>query len=517
MPNTLSNKRIVKNTFYLYIRMGITLLVQLYTSRVVLNVLGVNDFGLWSVIASLVVSFSFFSGPLTTATQRFLNFEIGSGGGELRKIFNTSLLLFIAIAILLFFVLESVGVWFLNVHMNIAPERLPAANWVFQFSIFSFIVTFLRMPYESAIIAEEKMSFYAVICILEAVLLLVIVYVLLIPKEIDKLIVYGILTFISKLVVSLCYKFYCNKNIKYTAFRLIYDKGRIKELASFSGWNLFGAVASASATQGVNVLLNMFFGVAVNAAYGIASQVGVGVKSFITNFQKAANPQLVKSYASSEIIHMQSLLCGIGKYSYFLLLALAFPAIMNMDWILHFWLGNVVPLNTALFCDLMLLQMLIVCLGDPIDTAVFATGKIRNYQIVLGFLVTLNIVFSYCLFKMGFPPISTLIVKCIVEIFILAARLWFVHIKIALPLRVYLLKTIVPIVCVTLIIVMIMLWIFDWFSFGNGWKGMVSNCLLFYMLYFPCIWFVGLRSSERKKVSLMVKNKIHKKHANQKI
>ncbi len=508
-----NNRRIAKNTFYLYIRLGITLIVQFYTSRVVLNVLGVDDFGLWSVIASFIVTFSFISGPLSTATQRFLNYEIGSKGGNLNGIFSTSILIFLSIGAVLFVILEIAGVWFVNTKLNISPDKLEIAHWTFQFAILAFIVNLIRMPYESAIIAEERMSFYAVFCIVEAVLLLGIVYILLLPQQIDKLVMYGALTFLSKSIITLGYKIYCNKRINYTKFKFAYDKRTMKELASFSGWNLFGALASATSIQGINILLNMFFGVAVNAAYGIASQVVAAVMSFISNFLKAVKPQIVKSYASSEMNYMHSLICAASKYSFFLLFALAFPIMLNMDWALRLWLGDSVPPLTAIFCNLTLVYMLIVCLSEPMDTAVLATGSIKRYQIVLSSLLFLNILISYLLFKIGWASVTALVVKCMVEIIILFTRLWFVHKKVGLPVQIYWIKTIIPILLVALLMIIMMFAVEKFFSFAVGWLGVVEQCMIFYAGYIVCVWFFGLRNTERKLVTLFVINKIVKRSA----
>lgn len=511
--NTLNNKRIITNTFYLYIRMGVTLLVQFYTSRVILNVLGVNDFGLWSVIASFIVSFSFVNGPLTVATQRFLNYEIGKGGKNLNEIFNTSLLLFIVIGIIILLLLETIGVWFLNTHLNIAPEKLTTAQWVFQFSILAFITTFIRMPYESAIIAYERMSFYAIICIIEALLLLAIVYALLIRTTIDKLVLYGALTFISKLAIALCYKIYCNRKINCTRFKLVYNKLLMKEIASFSGWNLFGALSSATATQGINILLNIFFNVTINAAYGIASQVGAGIKSFVSNFQRAANPQIVKSYASGESKYLRNLLCMVCKYSFFLLYAVVGPLMLNMNFLLQLWLGANIPAYTAIFCQLMLIQMLIVCIAEPIDIAVFATGKIRNYQLILSTLIFLNIVISYILLKTKpFEPYVVLIVKCLVELTILVARIYFVNKRIHLPFKKYFYDTILPVAIVLSITSGCMYYIIHQITWSGGLEKLVLTCLIFFPLYGINLWFAGMKKNERSFVKTWFLNKIHLNH-----
>ena len=498
MSDTLSNKRIVKNTLCLYIRMVGTLLVQFYTSRVVLQVLGVDDFGLWSVIASLIVSFSFVQGPLTVATQRFLNYEMGSGGNRLNQIFCTSLMLFLLIRVMLFVALESVGVWFLNMRMNIAPEKLTAANWVFQFSILSFITAFVRMPYESAIIAYERMSFYAIVCIVEAVLQLGIVYILLFSPGIDKLVLYGALMFVSKLVVTLCYKFYCNQMIACSRFRLVCDRKLMRQMASFSGWNLFGALSSATATQGINILMNLFFGVAVNAAYGVASQVGAGVYSFVFNFQKAANPQIVKSWALGEKEHLHKLICMSSKYSFLLLFALVCPIMYNMDFILYLWLNENVPDYTSLFCQLTLIYMLAVCFSIPMDTAILGTGKIKKYQIVVSSLLFLNILISYSLFKVVHTlPVSALFVKVFVEVLILITRMLFCKKNVGLSLRIYICKVFQPsllIVCVTLLAMHVMLSLVTW----NGeWERLFGTCGIFLLFYGIILWVLGMDRLEK--------------------
>lgn len=497
MPDSLSNKRIVKNTFYLYIRMGVTMIVQFYTSRVTLNVLGVNDYGLWSVIASLIVAFSFVSGPLASATQRFLSFEIGKSGENLRNIFSTSLVLFIIMGGILCLILETLGVWFLNTHMNIPSDKIVAANWVYQFSIFAFLATFIRMPYESAIIAHEKMSFYAIVCIIEAFLLLGIIYFLLIPTSIDKLVLYGALTFLSKSAIAYCYKLYCNKKISCTIFKFKKDNALIKEILSFSGWNLFGALSSVTATQGVNVVLNMFFGVVVNAAYGIASQVGAGVTTFVGGFQRAANPQIVKSYALKDYGYMQQLVCAVSKYSFFLLFALVCPIMYNIHFLLGLWLGKTIPMYTAIFCNLFLLQIFLVSLAGPLETAVFAKGNIRNYQVTLSVLILMNIVVSYTLFKVGDTiPYHAIIIKCVVEIFIFVARLYFVT-KAHVSITYYVRTAVLPISLVIIATTFVMYLISEELALRDGWTKLIVTCAIYYPLYAGVLWFLGINKKEK--------------------
>lgn len=513
MSESLNDKRIIRNTLYLYIRMGVMLPLQFYTSRVVLQVLGVDDFGLWSVIASLIVSFSFVQGPLALATQRFLSYEIGSGGNRLNRIFSTALTLFLFIGSILFVVLESIGVWFLNTYMNIVPEKLATANWVFQFSILSFLAVFVRIPYESAIIAYERMSFYATVCIVETVLLLGIVYLLLFSAAgTDKLVLYGALMFVSKLAVTLCYKLYCNRKIACTRFRPVRDGLLMRQIGSFSGWNLFGALSCATATQGVNVLMNLFFGVAVNAAYGVASQVGVAVNSFVSNFQKAANPQIVKSYASGEMEHLHKLLGTTCKYSFFLLFALVCPVVANMDFLLYLWLGDNVPSYTGIFCQLALVSMLMVSIGQPLDTVIFATGKIKANQITLSLLIFLNILISYVLFKTGkYEPSAAWVVKCLVEIAILAARLWFIGKYVHFSFRSFFGKVIWPVGAVVCLTVGVMYGLSFFLPYPQGWERLFLTCLVFLFVFGMALWFIGMGEQERNTIIRFIKKRFVQK------
>lgn len=512
MSKTLSNKRIIHNTLYLYIRMAVMLLVQFYTLRVVLEVLGVDDFGLWTVIASLIVSFSFVQGPLTVATQRFLNYEIGCGGNRLNRIFSTSLTLFLLIGAVLFVALESVGVWFLNTHMNIAPEKLTITNWVFQFSILSFLAIFVRMPYESAIIAYERMSFYAVVCIVEVVLQLCIVYVLLFSAGVDKLVLYSVLIFVLRLVVTFCYKLYCNRNIPCTRFHFVYDGALMRQIASFSGWNLFGALSSAMATQGINVLMNLFFGVAVNAAYGVASQVGAALNSFIINFQKAVNPQIVKSYASGEIEYLHELLDMTCKYSFFLLFALVYPVIVNIDFLLYLWLGDNVTPYTDVFCQLTLVSMLIIAVGQPMDTAVFSTGKIKNSQSLISLLIFLNIVITYALFKTGkYEPFVALVVKCVIEVVIFMTRLWFIRKYIRFSFCGFFSNVVFPVGVVLCLTVGGMFGISFVLPYPQGWERLFFTSIVFLFIYGVCLWFVGMGDREKAVVRRCFKDRIYLK------
>lgn len=298
--NISNNKRIAKNTMMLYIRMLLSMIVSLYTSRVVLNILGVEDYGIYNVVGGVVVLFSFLNNAMASATQRFLNFELGRGDVlEVKRIFSISMTSYICIALLVLFLSETVGLWFFNTQLNIPSSRIDAASWVYQMSIFTFCFSILRIPYNASVIAYERMSFFAYISIIEVLMKLLIVY-LLVLGSIDKLILYAILIFVVTVLVNAIYQFYCKHMFEICTYSFFWDKILFKKIIGFSGWSLFGSLANMSAQQGVNFLLNIFYGVTVNAAVGIANQVSSAIYAFISNFQTAFNPQLIKSYASGE-------------------------------------------------------------------------------------------------------------------------------------------------------------------------------------------------------------------------
>ena len=387
MTSTLSNnKRIAKNTMFLYIRMGVSMLVGLYTSRVVLQALGVEDYGIYNVVGSFIVAFTFISGPLGTATQRFLNFELGKGEcGRLNKVLNLSLYIYIILAAILFVVIEIVGVWFLNCKMQIPAERLNAATFAFHMSVLTLLLSLVKTPFEALIIAYEKMSFYAYASIADVVLKLLNALIL-VCFSFDKLKVYSINLLIIAFVVNGLIVFYCVcnfKNVKIQSPRDNRDPCLFKELMSFSGWSLFGSVANMTANQGLNLLLNIFFGVVVNAAMGVATQVSAAINQFVSNFQVAFKPQLIKYYASGELDALRKLIMSASKYSYLLLFALVCPVVFNIDIILYLWLKNP-PQYAAGFCVMMLIYALLESLSAPMWMTVQATGNIKKYQIVVG-------------------------------------------------------------------------------------------------------------------------------------
>ena len=415
MSNEQNNKRIAKNTLVLYFRMILTMLVSLYTSRVVLNTLGVEDYGTYNVVGGVVTMFGFFNGAMGAATQRFLSFDLGRGDYvQLRKTFNATQLIHIGIALLIFILAETIGLWFVNTQLNLPEGRMEAARWVYHFAVLSFMVSIIQLPYNSILIARERMNVYAYMSILEVILKLVIVFMLT-WIAFDKLKLYGILLFAVSFIVASIYRIYSLKQFDETHFEFVKDKALYKTLISYSGWNLFGNIAAVAKGQGVSIILNIFFGTVVNAAQGVANQVFSAVTSFVSNFQMASNPQIIKSYAAEDKAYMTNLVIRTSKFSFYLLFILTLPVMLEIEYILKIWL-KIVPDYTAVFTILILINALIDTVSGPLMTALQATGKIKVYQSVVGILLILILPISYLFFKLGYPPESTFIVSISIAI-----------------------------------------------------------------------------------------------------
>lgn len=493
---------------FLYIRMVVIMLVQLYTSRVILQTLGVEDYGIYNIVGAVVISLSFITGPLSTATQRFLSFELGKKNtGRIKDIFSMSLIVYGILSIILLIVAETVGLWFLNHKMDIPADRLYAANWVFQCSIITFIINILNIPFNSAIIAYEKMSFYAYISIFEAIAKLAIVYFLLLYTQ-DKLILYGILVVIVTFFVTTLYKLYCGKYLKDIKIHIVKDKQLLKQLLSFSGWSLFGSIANMSADQGLNLLLNLFFGVIVNAAMGIANQVSAAVNQFVINFQTAFRPQIIKSYAEGNIEYLHQLICRSSKFSFLLLFMIICPILFNIEIILQLWLGENIPQYTTNFCKLILIYALIEALSAPLWMTVQATGKIKSYQLCISSLIFLNIILSYLSLKfISTSPQIVLFIKCFMAFIYLAVRIYFMKIKISLPVSSFLRQVIIPAIIVAIIDISLLV-LFHTSSHQEQFIKSIGSITLFFCSHIISTYVFALNSNERKKISTYVKRKL---------
>ena len=421
-----NNKRIAKNTLLLYFRMLFMMVVSLYTSRVILNALGVEDFGIYNVVGGVVAMFSVISGSLSAAISRFITYELGKGDqSKLNKIFSASVTIQLLLSLIIVVLIESVGVWFLNAKMTIPEARMTAANWVLQFSIITFVINLISVPYNAAIIAHERMSAFAYISILEAVCKLAIAF-LIIVSPMDKLIFYAILMCAVSLIVRFTYGYYCKGHFTECTYHFHWNKEILKQMFGFAGWNFIGASSAVLRDQGVNIVINIFCGPAVNAARGISSQVNSAIMGFVQNFMTALNPQITKSYASGDREYMLTLIFQGARLSFYMLLLLSLPVILNAHYVLQLWLRNV-PNHTELFVQLILICAMCESLSNTMITAMLASGKIKKYQIVVGGLQIMNLPLSYICLRLGCMPESVLIVAICISQCCLFARLYMLR------------------------------------------------------------------------------------------
>lgn len=501
---TANNKRIAKNTLYLYFRMLLIMGVTLYASRIVLNALGVEDFGIYNIVGGVVILFSFINNALSSATQRFLNFEIGRGDVlGTKRVFSMSLTIHIFVALFVVLLAETVGLWFLNTQMNIPAERMAAANLVYQFSILTVCISFVQIPYYASVVAYEKMSFFAYIAIIEVILKLLIV-VLLIYVGFDKLRLYSILTFLVAVLVFACYKYYCNTRIDISKNKYFWDKTLFSKLLNFSGWMLFGAAAGVSATQGVNILLNIFYGVTVNAAMGISTQVNSAVNKFVSNFQTAFMPQITKLYAIGDFEHLRKLIGQSSRFSFLLLFALACPLMLNIDFVLKLWLKTV-PEYSSVFCILILTYSLIEAASKPVGLAIHATGKVKYYNIVMSIALLMNIIFSFIFLRLGFSPNVVLVINVCVGILCFAIRLLFAGYYKVLKISDFIRSVIFRIVCISVFVVPVPLYISRYYT---QWIGFFVTSSIFLCLFTVAVYFIGLTRLEKEGVLKAIKAKI---------
>jgi len=446
-----NSKRIAKNTLLLYVRMLLTMAIGLFTSREILAILGIKDYGIYNVVAGFVLMFSFFSNSLSAAISRFLTYELGKKGElqQLSKIFSTSVNVLLVLSIGIVIIAEILGIWFLNSKLNIPNDRMYAANWVFQFALLSFVFNLISVPYNACIIAHEKMNAFAYISILEVILKLIIVYILHL-SNFDKLITYSILFALVGLIIRIVYGIYCKYQFAECSYRFFIDKKMIKEITGFAGWNLIGNGAYLFNTQGINIVMNLFFGVTINAARGVATQVENIIRQFVTNFTTALNPQITKSYAAGNMDYMFKLICRGSKYSYFLMLFFTVPFIFETETILNLWLKTT-PEYSTIFLRLTMIGAMCDILGNSSANACWATGKVKKYYLWVGSIGSLVFFISCLLFKVGFPAYSSYIVFIIIYIILIFIKLYIIKSLINFPISMFYKETLIRIIPVSII------------------------------------------------------------------
>ena len=488
-----NSKRIFKNTIILYVRMIIVLLISLYTSRIILKALGVDDFGLYNVVGGVVGVLTFFNGTMSKATQRFLNVAMVKTDTSLGSIFASSITVHLLIAIVFFILGETVGLWFLNTKIVIPIGRELAANIVYQATVLSFCISILTIPYSAAVIAFEKVSFLAFVSIFDAVLKLVIAFYLLYTSG-DRLALYGVLHLIISTLNFILYFLFCKRYYPVLQFRLSFEKDNFKQIFSFVSWTLIGQFAVVGCNQGNIVLVNMFHSLAANAAMTVGSQINNAVNNLTTNFQTAFNPQITKSYAEGNFDYLKSLVYTTSKISFCILFVVGIPLAFNINWVLDLWL-DVVPHLSNVFAISLLVNGILNALSMPFNFTVLSSGRIRNFQLVTALFFLMDLPVTYVLFKHGFPAPTVLVVKICAMVAILFVRVYFASrvvpsIKIVSFMRI----VFMPLAITSSITIGIAFLL-------NGLACSLHSRLLFtFLIEIICVvllWFISLSKSER--------------------
>lgn len=502
-----NKKRIAKNTLLLYFRMLVTMLMGLYTSRLVLAVLGVEDYGLYNVVGGIVVILSFLNGAMASSTQRYLNVELGKHDKEgLKKVYATSLLIHGGVAIMILILAETIGLWFLNSYMNIVPERMCAANWVYQFSVATFVVSVLSVPYNASIIAHERMSAFAYISVVEAILKLMVA-LLISHSPIDKLVSYALLMFVMGVILRIVYSIYCHRHFeecRVVSFKI--DKPLFKSMISFSSWTIIGNLSYIFHTQGIAIVINMFFGAAVNAAQGISNQVNGIVSGFVQNFMTAMKPQVVKNHACGNMEEMHKLILVGSRVSFFLVLLFSIPIILEAPYLLSLWLKEV-PEYTVIFIRILLLVTLCDSFNSLLNAAQGATGMIRKYMIVMTCVSIMHLPLSWIFFTLGFEPYYAMVVYLSLVIIMQVLRIWFVCRAVNLSIRIFYSEVVTR--CIAVFILAFVPPFCLHKLLENGCQSTLCVCFVSVIFSLFFILLLGLKRQERVAICRFAINKIN--------
>lgn len=506
MPST-DNKRIAKNTAFLYFRMLLSIIVNLYTVRVVWHVLGVDDYGIYNVVGGIVIMFAFLNNAMVASSQRFISFELGRGNNSrLQKTFSISLTVHILIAIVVFILSETIGVWFLNTKLNIPIERMTAANWVLQCSIATFIITIISVPYNACIVAHERMKIFGFFGILEVLLKLAIVFILII-LPFDKLISYACLLLCVSILMRLLYGLYCKKHFEECHYVYSKNVGLMKSMISFAGWSFLGNLGFTIRDQGLNIVINLFFNVAVNAAKGIANQMGGVINGFSQNFLMALNPQITKRYAAGNYLSMMNLVYSGCKFSALLMMLIVIPLFFVVPQVLKIWLGDVTEYTTG-FLQLVLIMVLIDSMASPITTALQATGRIRLFQIIISIIMLSSIPIACLLLLQWKIPYIVLYSSIFTSILALIARLILLRRLIEFSYMTYLKKVIFRIIP-TAIISLIFAGLIH-LLISPSLLGLLLYGIITVSIYLISAFFFGLNLNERRFALDVIRKRINK-------
>jgi O-antigen/teichoic acid export membrane protein len=494
---------------FLYFRMFLTMGVGLYTSRLVLDALGVVDYGIYGLVGGIVTTFAFLNSAMASATQRYLSFDIGRNDLEqLQKTFNATLNIHFLIAFIILVLAETIGLWFINYKLDIPMNRVHAANWVYQFSIFAFVFNVVQVPYNALLIAREHMNIYAYVSILETILKLIIVFIL-VQADTDHLILYAILTFFVSFVITMVNKLYCKKKFKESVYKFYFDKTYYKELLGYSGWNLFGNIAVVARSQGSNILLNLFFGPVANASYSLTVMVQGIIGNFVSNFQVAVKPQIIKNYSKGDIEASLNLMYKSAKFSFFAMLIITLPFLYNVEYIMNIWLKEVPP-YTIDFIKMAFIYSLIETISNPLVTGAQATGKIKLYQVVIGSFIFLTLPIAWIVFKLTNNPVNLYWVLIGNSIFALGLRVWFLMKMMSLKLVSFMKEVLLKIIIVVILSLSSMTLVESIFDFKNELINFILSLVAITCANLLIISFVGLSSAEKSFILNIIKSKVRK-------
>ena len=502
--NKENGKRIARNTIYLYVRLIFTTLISLYTVRVVLNKLGAEDFGLYNVVGGIVTFLSIVSNALSSASQRFLAYDLGkSDFKSYQRTFSMLINLFAIFSVIALVLMEAIGPFYINHYLSVDSSRLSAAHSAFQFSLLTFVFSSMAIPYISSIIAHERMDAYAFITVIESILKLVIVYFLTIV-DYDQLIVYCILLLIVQIMVTISYLLYNKYKIGNCNYTRIWDISYFKRLSSYTGWNLFGSVTQVMNLQGQAIVINLFFGPMVNAAKAVADKINVGLMQLSSSFYSAISPQIIKSYSINNIDYMRTLVLNSTRLAYFLLLIFCVPLYVSISDILIFWIGDsVVNSETVKFCQATIIYVLVNCLDLPITMAVRATGDIRNYQIVIGFITLTFVPLCVIVYMLGCEAYVSMVLLSVIYFIALLVRIRFVRSIIRIDYKTFVMKVLIPIIITTMISFLLSIYLTTYIV-----SNLIVSLLLSLLITIGIIILFGIRRDELNSVYRFIKNKI---------
>lgn len=498
------NKRIAKNTIFLYVRMVVVMLISLFSTRELLSVLGVEDYGVYNVVCGFVSMFSFLNTSMANGTQRFYNFEIGKNSGrDINKVFTHAMYIQVAISLLIIIAVETFGLWYLYNKMVIPEDRFSTASWIFQFALIKMVLVIISVPYSAAIMAYEHMNFYALLSILDSVLNLAIVYSLTL-FDTDFLLLYGLLSLGIGVVNLMLNVVYCKKKFKNIRFVSVFDKVLFKGMFSFSGWNIFGSLAHMMKGQGVNMVFNFFWGPIINAANGVANQINTAITSLMTGFLTATRPQMIQNYACGNVDYFKKMYYSTSKLAFYLIMILVVPMVLDIPDILNLWLGEgKYPEMTVIMCQMTMLASLCGSYATPTSIVAHATGKMKKFQVLVSSVLLLEVPLAIVAAKLGYEPFLIIIISAALNIASQFVRLIIIKEQVGFEIVQYIRNVFFPTIAVCILSILCAYFVHAIIS-NSGWMVLIrlfSN----FVLSFALIIMIGLDKSERKLILSLVK------------